>query len=224
MFVNIGDFNAVAGTGDLENYIINVGNYSRIKIDGQCEIRYFSASSDTVTLAVQTNLRQYYKVEVENGELTVSTTRRVAFGANKGAVLTVSAPSLNRVTISGAGVFTTHDKITSDSFSFMLDGAAEGNAELDVESLFIEISGAGNFKLSGRADKANFSMAGAGELNALSLQTRDSKVDMSGAGTVSVYCTGNLQINADGVGTVEYKGSPSLSLNRDGLVSIKRLD
>ncbi|MCL2244076.1 MAG: DUF2807 domain-containing protein [Treponema sp.] len=224
IFVNIGDLNAIAGQGDLENFELNVGQFNRIKIDGLCEIRYYSAPSDTVTLAVQPNLREYYKVEVVNGELTVSTTRRVTFNSNKSATLTVSTPVLDQVTITGAGSFTTYNKITSDSFTFLLDGAAEGKAELETGSLYVEITGAGNFKLSGTADTASYILNGAGNLDALSLQTRDAIVNMSGAGTIRVFSTGNLQINADGVGTVEYKGSPSLSLNRDGLVSIRRLD
>ena len=224
VFINIGPFNAVTGTGDLDYYEFKTGQYNRIKIDGQCEIRYYSAPSDTVTLAVQPNLREYYEVEVIEGELLVNTTRRVSFNSGKNAVLTISAPSLNSITITGAARFITYDKISSDSFTLILEGAAEGRAELDVKELIVEITGAGNFELSGRADTASLNLNGAGDLNALSLQTRDTAVYMSGAGTISVYSTRNLEINADGVGTVEYKGSPNLNLNRDGFVSIKRLD
>ena len=224
VFVNFGEFNAAAGKGDMENYKFDVGEYNRINAEGQYEIRYYAAPSGTVTLTVQPNLLEYYEVEVINGELVVNTTKKVTFSSSQSAVLTVSSPVLNSVTITGAGKFIAHDKITADSFTLILNGAAEGKADLDVNSLFVNLSGAGSFNLSGNADTASLKLSGAGDLNALSLQTRDATVDMSGAGTVRVYSTGSLQINADGVGNVEYKGSPSLNLNRDGLVSIKRLD
>lgn len=222
--VNFSDFNAVAGKGDLEKYEFRVGGYSGIKANGLYEIRYYAASSNTVTLEVQPNLREYFIVEVISGDLVVRTTRRISPNSGKTPVLTVSAPVLNRVSIEGVGTFTAYNKMTADSFALNISGAGSGKAELDVKSLFVDLSGTGSFELSGRADSADLTMSGAGELKALSLQTQTANVNLSGVGTVSIYCAGNLFIDAGGMGAVEYKGSPVVNINKGGMVSIRKLD
>ena len=224
VIVSLHELDTVAAKGDPEIYQLTVGKYSAIKVEGYLNIRYNAAASDTVTLSVPSNVREYYSVNVINDELVIRTTRRITFPDNARPVLTVSTPVLNRLTIEGAGTFTAQDKISSNSLNLTIRGACSGKAELDVASLSADISGAGKFELSGRAGAASLSLSGAGDLDALSLETREAKVNLSGAGTVRVNCLLNLDINASGVGTVVYRGSPSLSLHKSGMVSVRRVD
>ena len=214
--------NGVAGQGVPESYGFAVGEISEIRVELFCDIEYYAAPSDTVTLEIQPNLREYITVEESGGVLTVRATRNIAW-SNKAPILTVSTPALKRLTLAGAGTFTAHDTVTADSFTINFDGAGRGKAELDVRNLTVNIAGAGEFELSGKADRADFKMDGAGSLEALPLQTREATVSLSGVGTVRISCSENLRVNADGIGTVEYKGSPSVDLNNDGLVSVNKV-
>jgi hypothetical protein len=224
VIANFADFNSVSGKGNPEKFDFQVGEFNSIRLEGFANVNYYASASDTVTLEVQPNLLEHFVVEVINDELIVRTTRRISFNTSRTPVLTVSAPVLNRLTFSGAGSFTAHDTITSDSFTLRVSGAGKGKADLDVDNLSVNFSGAGNFELSGSADTADLTMSGAGELAALSLQTREAKIDLSGTGTVSITCTENLQIRASGVGTILYRGSPSIDISRSGVVSIRRVD
>jgi hypothetical protein len=217
---------AVSGKGAPEKYEIRVGEYNRIKAEGGFEIRYYAAPSNTITLEVQPNLREYYTAEVINNELIVRTAKRINFYSKKSflPVLTVSTPVLNSLTIEGICNFKTNDIIKADTFNLELNGASEGKAELDVKSLKASVSGAGSFELSGKADKAEIVLSGAGEINAFSLQTREASVNLSGAGSIKINCSEKLHIEADGVGSLEYRGSPTLSLNSSGPVSIKKVN
>jgi hypothetical protein len=221
---NIWDHNTVAGEGNLELFEIKTAGFNGIKIRGFCDVKYYNAPSDKVTLEVQPNLREYFVVEVIDNVLVVNTTKRINASLGKTPVLTVSVPVLNSLAIEGAGTFTAYDKITSDSFRLELSGAGSGNAELDVKNININLSGAGNFELSGRAESLDLLLTGAASLNALLLQTREAKIQLSGAGTVRVSCSDKLMVNASGAGKVEYRGNPSLSINNNGLVSVKRVD
>jgi len=221
---NFSDFGTVRGKGDRENFEFKVSEYNAIKIEGAFEIHYFAALSDTVTLSVQPNLREYYTVDVINNELVVRTTKNVSFANNRCPVLTVSTPVLNRLALEGACDFTAHNKIVANSLALIMSGMGTARAELNADSLSANISGAGDFKLSGNADTVYLTLAGTGELDALALLAREATVNLSGAGTIKVNCSHSLNINADGVGSVEYKGSPSLNLSRGGLVSIKQLN
>ena len=215
---------SVQAVGERENYKVSTGPFSKIKVEGNCDVRYHNGNSDTVTLLVQPNVREHIIIETVNGELIFRTTKKISYGLNKGPVLTVYAPVINQVKIEGAGAFTANDKITGDSLSLIISGAGSGKAELEVNSLSTVISGAGSIDLSGRANNSVITMSGAGSYNALSLVTNDATIDMSGAGSIKLNCTGTLRINADGAGSVEYRGSPSLNLNTSGLIGIKNLN
>jgi len=212
----------VVGKGDFASYSYSVGEITEIRTELFCNIEYYSAASDTVTLEIQPNLHEYISVDESDGILTVTTTRNISWSGNA-PVLTVGTPSLKALSLSGAGQFTAHDTITGDSFTLRMDGAGSGTAKLDVNSLTANMSGASNFELSGRADNASVTMSGAGAVNALQLDTRDASVSLAGVGTVRIGCSGILKINADGMGTVEYKGSPSIDINKGGFVNVKKV-
>jgi len=213
----------VMGRGELESFTWNVGNITEVRVEMHANVEFYSAQSDTVTLEIQPNLRDYIVVEERGGVLTVRTTRNINTATGRTPVLTVSTPTLNSFTLAGAGTFTTHDTIDVASLSLRLDGAGSGNLDLNVDDLSVNMAGAGRFSLSGRADSAAFSLAGAGTIEALSLQTRDANVNLAGVGTVRVSCSESLRITAGGVGTVEYRGSPTVDIARGGLVTVRNV-
>jgi len=216
---------AVSGKGSPEKYEIIAGEYSGIRVEGRCEIQYFAAPSNTIILEIQPNLRGYFVAEVQNGELVVSSTRKLSYSSGSLVpVITVSTPALNSLIITGMCTFKANDKINGDAFNLEIRGAGDGKAEFDVNSLKASLAGAGDFEFSGKADIAEINLSGAGKLNAFSLQTREASVALSGTGTIKINSSEKLSIRASGAGTVEYKGSPSLSLNTSGLVSIKQAD
>jgi len=223
--VNFTDADAVSGKGTPEKYVINVSEYNGINVEGLCEIQYYAMPSNTVTLEIQSNLREYFVVEVQNGVLIARTTKRINYNSGKAPVLSVSTPTLNSLTIKGICAFKGNDRIKADTFTLEINGGAgEGKTELDVNSLKASISGAGIFELSGKADNAEIKFSGAGELKAFSLQMREASVDFSGAGAIRISCSEKLSVEARGAGTVEYKGSPILSLNTRGAVRIRKAD
>ena len=215
---------AVSGRGKPETHTIDVGEFTEVRVELLCDILYSSAPSDSVTLEIQPNLMRYIIVEESGGVLTVRATRNIRWsGIAQTPVLTISTPSLSRVSHAGAGTFRTIDPIIADAFSLRITGAANSVAELDVDSLSVSLAGAGDIELSGRADTADFGIAGAGKLDALYLQTRDSVVNLAGVGTVRINCTEKLSLIAGGVGTVEYRGSPTIDVSRGGLVTLRSI-
>jgi len=185
---------------------------------------YHSAPSNTVTFEVQPNLMDYITVEESGGVLTVRANTSITWqGTSNTPVLTVSTPSLTRVTHTGAGSFHTIDPIAGESLDLNIAGAATVHAELAVNNLSISIAGAGNLHLFGTADTVDISMAGAGRVEALDLQTRVTSINLAGAGTVKISCSDELKVAAGGVGTVEYRGSPTVDVSRGGLVNVRQV-
>ncbi|MCL1873105.1 MAG: DUF2807 domain-containing protein [Clostridiales bacterium] len=214
----------VVAQGGVESYDFEVGDFTEIRIDAFCNIEYYATPSDTVTLKIQPNFRDYIVVEESDGVLVVRSTRNINWSNQTAPVLTVSMPALKKVTLNGAGGFIAHDIIKTDSFNLVINGAGDGKYKLDVNSLQVDLFGAGDCELSGSANIAKLSLFGAGNLEALSLITREASVNLFGVGDIGINCSEDLKINATGVGSVEYKGSPSVDINKGKMVSVRKLD
>ena len=215
----------VTGKGSPEAFTFDVNDVNEIKVELLCNIEYHYAPSASVSFQVQPNLMEYITIKESGGVLTVRSNRSLNItGSANTPVLIVSSPSLQSVSHAGAGKFTAFDPISGNNFSLNITGAAGGSAELDVSSLLVNITGAGDIKLSGSAVNADITTAGAGKLNALELRTNTASVNMVGVGTVSIDCSNNLNVIAGGVGTVEYRGSPSLNITRGGIVTVRQVD
>jgi len=226
IIVNFGDGfsgRGVSGKGELESYKIDVGAFNSLRIEGYCDIKYYNDPSYEVTFAVQPNLREYFVLEVKNGELIVRTTRMIRAGRGKTPVLTISVPELISVTIQGAGTFTAHDTINTDTFTLNISGAGNCYANLAVNKVYVEMSGACDLDLSGSAETAHFRLSGAGDLDALKMETREVRIELAGAGNVKVYCTEHLFISASGAGDIEYRGSPRIDMSKSGVVTIRQI-
>ena len=218
----------VRGTGAAETFTFDVGQVTEIRAQMHVNIHHYTSASDVVTLEIQPNLMEFITVEESDGILTIESTRNIHVGggagfANTGPVLTVNSPNLTAVSLTGAGTFTAHDTITTETFSLTFAGAGRGVGDFDVDSLHINMSGAGDMNLSGRADRADISFSGAGTISALHLQTRQADITMAGAGTVRISASELLRVVAGGVGTIEYRGSPQIDLTRGGLVTLRNV-
>lgn len=220
--INFTGLDAVVGKGVPEKYSFTVGDFNEIYIEMFCNIEYYAGDSGVVTLEIQPNLTEYVTVENTGGVLNVRATRSISW-SEKAPVLTVSIPTLKGVTYAGAGDFKTHDIIQADSFSLIMSGAGSVNAGLDVNELFVSLSGAGHAEFSGNADYADINLLGAGGIDAMALQTADARVAISGVGSVRVNCSENLRIIASGLGSVEYSGSAKVDIKNEGLTSIKKI-
>jgi len=223
VFVNFPGFNTVEGRGEPLNYEISVGHFSGINVEGNAEIHYYYAPvfNNTVDLLVYPNLLEYYELEVINDILHIRNTRRISSSRVQAKVF-IHSPVLNSINLSGVGNFITHDVIRGEQFSLVLSGAGTVYSEFDLEHLELRMSGAGNIELKGSVENASFVISGAGDFNALSLETKNTTIRLSGAASASVTSTESLKIDASGVGSIIYGGSPTLDFNSSGMVTLRR--
>ena len=218
-----GQNSSLTGIGEPEVYTFQVGEFKEVYLEIFCVTYYYAAPSDVITLEIQPNLLEYISVEESGDLLSIRSIKNINW-SNYAPILTISTPFLSSLTIDGAGDFIARAPIKGESFTFKVKGAGSGRAELDVENLTVLLSGFGSLELFGRADKANFTMDGLGNIEALSLQTRESSINSSSACNITISCSEKLTVNAEGIGSVEYRGSPILNLNNDGLISVEKVD
>jgi len=111
--------------------------------------------------------------------------------------------------------------LKTPSIYITLKGAGEIIlADLEAGLTDIDLPGAGVVSVSGRTDRLQVSVRGAGSFDAPRLECRDAKVSLKGVGKASVWATGMLDALVDGVGAIEYYGEPQLRQKVSGLGKI----
>lgn len=142
------------------------------------------------------------------------------------ATFTIASPILRQITVYGAGDIESAEGqvLAQRELTLNLNGAAEADLLLNVQSLTIDAKGASKLELQGTAEKANITIAGAGELEAEDLLTQVMHINCAGASKAEVNVATELWAQAAGASKITYKGTPRVKQNMAVGGSIIRRD
>lgn len=82
---------------------------------------------------------------------------------------------------------------------------------LSVRQFTVDVRGALNAVVAGRADRQNVEIAGAGSYDAGELSTAMTDLRLSGANSSEVWVTDRLDVEMRGSGSVAYRGNPEVT-------------
>lgn len=124
----------------------------------------------------------------------------------------ITSPNLRQLTVYGASKIETADNqvLSQPNFALDLNGAAEADLHLNVQTLVIDAKGASKLDLEGTADNVNITIAGAGEVEAEDLFTQVMHINCAGASKAEVNVARELWAQAAGASHITYKGTPRI--------------
>ena len=127
----------------------------------------------------------------------------------------IASPDLRKITVYGASKIETLDgqTLTQPSLALDLNGAAQAELHLNVQTLIIDAKGASQLELSGIADEVRVTIAGAGELEAEDLVAQTLHINCAGASKAEVNVVRELWAQAAGASKITYKGAPQIRQN-----------
>lgn len=127
----------------------------------------------------------------------------------------IASPDLRKITVYGASKIETLDgqTLTQPSLALDLNGAAQAELHLHVQTLMIDAKGASQLELSGIADEVRVTIAGAGELEAEDLVAQTLHINCAGASKAEVNVVRELWAQAAGASKITYKGAPQIRQN-----------
>ena len=131
------------------------------------------------------------------------------------ATFTIASPILRQITVYGAGDIESAEGqvLAQRELTLNLNGAAEADLLLNVQSLTIDAKGASKLELQGTATNANITIAGAGEVEAEDLLTQVMHINCTGASKAEVNVATELWAQAAGASKITYKGTPRVKQN-----------
>ncbi len=217
--------NSVRGEGVVTSGEYEVGAYDAVDIRSMMRVVYSAEPSTKIRLDIQENIRQYVTFGVEDGVLIIDSDRSIVVPSlGETPTLYIYNPNLKAMYVSGAITMKDSEPIAGESFKLEVSGAGDINLALDVARFEADLYGAANLNLRGSAEDADISIAGAGNIDALDLQTKRARMQLSGVGSASISCSDELDVNVSAVGSLRYRGNPNVRQNVSGVGSIRRID
>jgi hypothetical protein len=189
----------IAGSGNRKTEKREVKTFNAIDTSGAYDINITCQKAAGVEIEADDNILPLIKTEVRDGTLFVSNDQE--FHSSKTPSLRVTVSDLARLTNQGAG-----DVKIVDANSNQLD---------------LDSTGAASIEAGGRAKSITISSTGAGKIDAGNLHAEKARVAVSGAASVEVYASDQLDVDISGVGSVSYGGNPKVvNKNVSGIGSV----
>ncbi len=188
-----------------------VGAFTELEVSSAIQVIFTQGSAQPLTLEADEDMINNIRTEVHGNTLEIKLRSGEYSYRNTGRIIvTLSAPVLEAVSLTGASEFNTTNTIKASHFEIDVTGASVVKAALDVQDLKLESTGASTLKLSGKADKCKFSFTGASMVRAYDLAAHEVYVKASGASVAEIFADKELEVSATGASVVRYKGDASM--------------
>ncbi|HRZ41196.1 MAG TPA: DUF2807 domain-containing protein [Bacteroidales bacterium] len=136
---------------------------------------------------------------------------RISARTAEGLVIKVTAPSVEKIRVSGAAGLTGKNLFVQDVFSVETGGAANLKMEVQVKSLDAGLSGASVMTLSGTADSLILKMSGAANGRFEDLAAKDAQVNASGASSGKLNVTDKVAGKVTAAASVKFTTDPPVN-------------
>ena len=200
VFVLSGCHLGIKGSGLRKNEKRDVPEFTAINTSGMFEVEVKCQQPVSLEVEGDDNLLPLVQTEVVDGVLRIKTTRK--YRSERGIIVRVTVPSLERIQASGAGKFRVSD-VKNDRFEIHSSGVVELSATGQTKSLEIDESGAG-------------------KIDTHNLRAAVVDVHVSGAAIVDVFASDQLDVTVSGAANVTYSGDAKVSKHVSGAGSITK--
>jgi hypothetical protein len=217
------DVNAIRGDGNISTVNQQINSFDGVHVSGMFNVFLIEGNKPHISIETDENLQEYVIAEVKNNILTLRMKENNRYNPTRLDVY-VTTNSISELKLSGATSVSSDHTLKAGKLTISISGAGEMNLKVDAQQLKTDISGAGDVRISGKAQNHQIRISGVATINCLDLQTNDTDVSISGAGSAKVHATQNINASVSGVGSIEYAGNPERKrLNTSGAGSIKAI-
>lgn len=213
----------VEGTGLVITDSRNPGDFSRIDLVIPAELDVRQGTTSALTIEADENILPLITTTVNNGKLTIAYTQPCV-RPSQPITIRATAQEIHGLAILGSGDIRSTGTLVTDKLDTGITGT--GSIDLDVQAttLTSTITGTGTEEIRGHAINHQIQMPGAGRVDALALETRNTTINIIGSGSAEVQVNTSLSIKIIGSGSVVYSGNPvDIQQSITGSGNIQRL-
>ncbi len=224
--------------GDMVTKNVELSDFSKMHITGIYDVFIKQGNSASLTIeAEDEESLERIEANVEDGSLTIETLKKSkkekkeerSRGKNcqcddMGHVtLYITVVNLDELKVSGIGDVQSESTLKFDSFLLEVNGVGDVALDVDGKTIEVQMFSAGDVYLKGKAEIADFTFNGVGDLVAEDLELDELNVIANGAGDLIVKVNNKLNATVNGVGDIIYSGNPTnVNINENGVGEIIR--
>jgi hypothetical protein len=179
-----------------------VSGFTGVELTAIGDLRIDQTGTDSLTIEADTDVLRQLTSDVSGGILRLGVLPGATIDASGPIVYRLTAATLDSIAVAGAGDVTA--------------------ANLRAGRLAVQISGAGEMRLTGAVDAQTVTISGTGKYDAEGLPSATAEISIRGAGNAVLRVSDRLDATVSGVGSVEYIGDPQVSKDISGVGSVKR--
>lgn len=198
------------------------GAFDSLVVDGAGQVRVVQGDRDEVFVSGDAQAQQAVSIQLVGRRMKIDLPGGWKFWSDaSGTQVEVRVRHLVQLTMSGANDVVVPGLFSGDHLAISLAGTGLARFDqLQMGSLKVDISGAGEGQLSGKVDQLSLSVSGKGQISARRLRTDSADLSISGVGSVALWAVHDLRVRISGAGHVTYWGQPTLSKSISGFGTV----
>jgi hypothetical protein len=196
---------------------VTTGSFTKIEAVGPDNIVFVTGDAFTIKAEGKADDVAKLRYAMDNGTIIIGREKGKWWGDDsEGVTVTVTAPSLAAVSLAGSGDFTA-DRMNGNDVALEIAGSGTMKvASVTAKNVKGEIAGAGDLVLAGKAERADYSIAGAGKVDATKLPVKDAAISIAGSGDLKLFATGLVDVSIAGSGDVVVTGGAKCKTSQMG--------
>ena len=196
---------AVEGSGVPVSETREFRGFTRVASHGNFVVTVTQAKRFEVVVTADDNLFPLVVTTVKDGTLHLDEAEPLQ--PKSPIRINVRAPRVDAVMLAGGGNMVVR-AVKGASLETTLSGEGTLDAQANVNTWKVRVSGAGDATLAGRARTLEVSLSGAGNIHARAVSAVRVRARVSGAGTAEVTTRDVVDAQVSGAGGVRYGGNP----------------
>lgn len=199
----------LAGSGVITTQEYDFSDFDEIVLSHAFVATITRGDAYSVVVRIDDNLVDKLRVEQDGNRITI--------GLNESALVTtatleadVTLPALTRLEVSGASNAQLNGFASADDFATEASGASRIHGDIATGDVDLHASGASTISLAGEGGNVSADASGASTIDLEEFAAVDGNAIASGASTVTLNLSGQLDADASGASNVFYLGSPTL--------------
>jgi len=200
-------FDGVQGNGNVVNKKRKISNdFVRLKVNKGIHVFITRDSKPSLVVEADENLHELITTVVENGTLTISTTRNIGRAQAKNIHLSVE--NLNEILVSSGAEVSSENTLVTEKLSVDASSGAEVKLQLKVADLTCDTSSGAMVRFKGKVNDLVVTSSSGSNINAFELDSKNCDAQASSGSNIKVNVSGNFVGRASSGAHIKYSGNP----------------
>lgn len=211
----------IGGNGKVTTQIREVESFNSISISGAYDVCLKQGDTQSVVIECDENLLPIIESVVTDSTLVIKNSKNII--RSKSLKINITVIDVKTIDFSGATELFTDSILHLNSLKINLSGAGKVDLFINSNELGANVSGGAELNFKGQTKNLVVSITGAGNIVSDELETEKCTIDISGFGRARINATKELVVNISGAGKVEYKGEPIIKQSITGAGKVKKI-